>query len=132
MLLRRYFSFAVLIFAVVSSASAHDVTMQIKILSAESRQFQGPPDVPRDCTWRDISAYCDMSSPKTYIENTMLVQKPDGASVEIGCTIYNRWSRCTDLPVNQNFQARLTKRGLDIKYSDQRGKMRHQLYEILK
>jgi hypothetical protein len=65
------------------------------------------------------------------VENTMVVQEPDGKSLEIACTVYNRWSNCINLPVNQSFQARMGKHGLEIRYLDQHGKMRKQVYEIL-
>jgi hypothetical protein len=71
-------------------------------------------------------------APKTYVENTMVVQEPDGNSLEIACTVYNRWSHCTSLPVDQSFEAWMGKRGLEIRYMDQHGKIRKQLYEILR
>jgi hypothetical protein len=116
----------------VASPWAKDLPFQIKVLSGESRQFQGPPFPPTNCEWRDISAYCYNSSPETYVENTMVVQEPDGKSLEIACTVYNQWSSCTTLPVNQSFEASMGKRGLKIRFVDQRGKMREQLYEINK
>jgi hypothetical protein len=62
----------------------------------------------------------------------MAVLEPDGKSLKIACTVYNQWSHCTSLPVNQSFQARIGKRGLEIRYFDQHGKMRTQLYEVLR
>lgn len=116
----------------LASAWAKDSPFQIKVLSGETRQFQGPPFPPVDCEWRGISAYCNDSSPVTYVENTMVVQGPDGKSLEIACTVYNQWSPCTTLPVNQSFEASVAKRGLKIRFVDQHGKMREQLYEINK
>jgi hypothetical protein len=116
----------------VAAASSKHFPLQVKVLSAESRQFQAPPLDPPNCNWKDISAYCYGSSPETYVENTMVVQAPDGKSLEIACTVYNQWSHCTNLPVNQTFQARMAKHGLEIRYLDQRHKMRTQLYEILR
>jgi hypothetical protein len=115
----------------MASAWSKDLPLHIKVLSAESHQFQGPPLVPRDCNWRDISAYCYSSSPDTYVENTMVVEESNGKSLEIACTVYNQWSHCTSLHVNQSFQAWLGKHGLKIRYLDQHGKMRKQVYEIL-
>jgi hypothetical protein len=120
-----------LLLAATVSAWSKDWPLQIKVLSAESRQFQDPPLVPRDCEWRDLSAYCYSSSPETYVENKMAVETPDGKHLEIACTVYNQWSHCANLPVNRTFQARMTKHGLEIRYLDQHGKMRKQLYEIL-
>jgi len=114
------------------SAWSKDLLLQIKVLSAERRQFQGPALAPLDCNWRDISAYCYSSSPETYVENTMVVQEPDGKSLKIACTVYYQWSHCASLPVNQSFQARMRKRGLEIRYLDQHGKVCRQVYEILR
>jgi hypothetical protein len=115
----------------LTSAWSKDVPLQIKVLSAESRQFQGPALDPPNCNWRDISAYCYSSSPVTYVENEMVVQESDGQSLEIACTVYAQWSPCTTLPLNQSFQAWTVKHGLKIRYPDQRGKWRNQVYEIL-
>jgi hypothetical protein len=101
------------------------------VLSAESHEFQAPPLAPRDCGWRDYSAYCNNSSPETYVENTMVVQEPDGKSLRIACTVYNQWSNCTGLPVHQTFQARMVKHGVEIRYLDQHHKWRKQVYEIV-
>jgi hypothetical protein len=116
----------------LASAWAKDLPLQIKVLSAESHQFQAPPLDPPNCNWRDISAYCYSSSPETYVENTMVVQEPDGKSLEIACTVYNQWSHCATLPVNQRFQAWMGKHGLKIRYLDQHGRMREQVYEIVR
>jgi hypothetical protein len=128
----RLFFVVTLLLAAMASAWSQDLPLQIKVLSGESRQFQGPLLDPPNCNWRDISAYCFGSSPQTYVENTMVVQEPDGKSLEIACTVYNQWSNCTSLPVNQSFQARMGKHGLEIRYLDQHGKMRKQVYEILR
>lgn len=116
----------------LASAWAKDLPLHIMVLSAESRQFQGPRLDPPNCNFQDIDAYCYGSSPETYVENTMVVQEPDGKSLEIACTVYNQWSHCTSLPVNQSFQAWLGKHGLEIRYLDQHGKVREQAYEILR
>jgi len=128
----RLFFVVTLLLAGMPSAWSEDLPLHIKVLSGESRQFQGPPLAPPNCNWRDIDAYCYSSSPQTYVENTMVVQEPDGKSLEIACTVYNQWSHCTSLPVNQSFQAQMGKHGLEIRYLDQHGKMRKQVYEILR
>jgi hypothetical protein len=128
---RRFFFVVTLLLAATGSAWSKNWPLHVKVLSAENHEFQGPPLVPRDCEWRDLSAYCYSSSPETYVEHTMVVQAPGGKSLEIACTVFNRWSRCTSLPVNQSFQARMTKHGLEIRYSDQHGKLCKQVYEIL-
>jgi AMMECR1 domain-containing protein len=61
----------------------------------------------------------------------MVVEEPNGNSLEIECTVYNRWSHCRSLPVKQSFQARIGKHGVEIRYLDQHGKMRKQVYEIV-
>jgi len=128
----RFFLVATLFLAAMANAWSKNLPTQIKVLSAESSQFQGPPFPPPNCEWRDLSAYCYSSSPVTYVKNTMVVQEPNGKSLEIGCRVYNQWSHCTTLPVNQSFQAWMGKHGLKIRYLDQRGKWRKQVYEILK
>lgn len=114
----------------VTSAWSKDWPLPVKVLSAESHQFQAP--APPKCDWRDISAYCYSSTPAIYVENTMVVQEPDGKSLEIACTVYNQWSRCASLPVHQSFPAHMTKHSMEIRYRDQHGKMRKQVYEILR
>ena len=111
-------------------AWSNDSPLRIKVLSSESYHFQGPPLEQLYCDWRDLSAYCFDSRPNTYVENTMVVRELDGKSLEIACTVYNQWSRCTTLPVNQTFEAWTTKHGLKIRFLDPQGKMREQLYEI--
>jgi hypothetical protein len=124
--------FAVLILSTGASASLKQLPFPVKVLSAESRRFEAPPLLPPNCNWKDISAYCYSSSPQTYIENTMVIQEPDGNSLEVACLVYGPWSHCADLPVNRTFQARLQKHGVEIRYLDQHHKMRKQVYEIVK
>ena len=115
----------------MASAPPKPIPLQIKVLSAESHTFLRPPFYPPNCNWRDLDAYCDNSSPVTYVENTMVVRESSGQSVEIACTVYDPWSRCVDLPVNQTFQAKSEKRGLEIRYQDEHHKWRKELYEIV-
>ncbi len=123
------FAFSTLFLA---NAWSKELPFQIKVLSGTTHQFQGPALAPANCDYHDISAYCSNSSPITYVENTMVVQKPNGNSLEIACTVYNQWSHCTTLPVNQSFQAWMGKHGLEIRYSDQHGKIRKQVYDVLR
>ena len=131
MLFRFYVAVLVLLSA-AANVMAKPVTLQVKVVSAESRTLQGPPLVPHDCTIWDLSAYCYGSSPVTYVENTMVVREADGKSLEIGCTVYAKWSHCSDLPVNHTFEATTKKNRLDIRYVDAHHKWRTQRYEILK
>jgi len=127
----RFFLVLAFFLAAVASSWPKDLPLRIKVLSGESHEFQGSPLAPPNCNWRDISAYCYGSSPRTYVENTMVVQEPGGKSLEIACTVYNRWSHCAALPINQSFQARMGKHGVVIRYVDQHGKVHEQVYEIL-
>jgi hypothetical protein len=117
--------------AALTSSWSKELPFQIKVLSTESHQFQGAPLDPPNCTWRDISGYCTSSRPQTYIENKMVVLEADGKKLEIACTVYNPWSHCTSLPVNQTFRARTRKNGLEIRYRDQHGKWQKQVYAVL-
>jgi hypothetical protein len=128
----RLFFVVTLLLGAMASAWAKDLPLQVKVLRVESHQFEAPPINPPNCNWRDLTAYCYSSSPKTYVENTMVVQEPGGKSLKISCTVLNRWSHCITLPVNQTFRARMRKQGLEILYPDQHGKMRKQVYEILR
>ena len=127
---RIYAVFAVILFA-MADASAKRLSFPVTVLTAESHQFQAPPLDPPNCTLRDFDAYCHHSSPVTYVEKTMVIREPSGQSVEIACTVYTHWSHCADLRVNQTFQATEEKRGLDIRYLDDRHKWRKELYEIV-
>jgi hypothetical protein len=124
-------SLLALIVATAASSTAKPPSFQVKIVSVESRSFQGPPLVPRDCSWWDLSAYCYSSSLVSYVENTMVVQEENGKSLEIGCTVYAKWSHCVGLPVNGTFAATMKKDGLEVRYPDAHHKWRKQLYEIL-
>jgi hypothetical protein len=125
----RFFIAAAVFWAGAANASPKHV--QVKVLSATSYQFQSPPFFPPNCNWRDISAYCTNSSPVTYVRNTMIVQEPNGRSLEIGCTVEDEWSHCAALRVDQTLQAKKTKNGLEIRYLDLFGKWRKAVYEIL-
>lgn len=127
----RWFFILLLFLPTMASSSAKPTPFHIKVLSAESQNFQAPPLAPPNCNFEDLNAYCSSSRPETYVAKTMVVQDGNGKSLKIGCTVYNQWSHCAALPVNQTFEARLEKRGLEISYLDQDHKMRKQLYEIL-
>ncbi len=132
--MHRRISFVVIFFlfrAAPASGWPQSLPIQVKVLSAESHPFQGSLLDPPNCNWHDIDAYCTSTTPETYLENTMVVQEANGKLLEIACTVYNQWSHCTTLPVNQSFQARMEKHGLEIRYLDQHGKMREQVYRIL-
>ena len=104
--------------------------LQLKVLTAASHRVEGPPLVPTDCGIRDYDGYCHGSAPVPYVENTMLVREADGTVLHVGCWVYNRWSHCADLPVNQTFEAKKEKHGLAIQYFDEHHKLRTQLYEV--
>jgi hypothetical protein len=127
-----FFLVLTVLLATLTSALDRNLPFEVKVLSAESHEFQAPPVAPSGCNWREFSAYCHSASPETYVENTMTVQAPDGKSLQIACTVYNQWSHCADLPINQTFQAKLVKHGgLEIRYVDQQNKVRKQVYQIV-
>lgn len=113
------------------AANSEEASFSLRVLSAESREFQAPPVAPIDCNWRDYSAYCLNASPETYVENTMTVQATDGKTFQISCVAYNQWSNCTTLPIDNTFKAKPVKRGLEIRYVDTHNKLRKQLYTIV-
>jgi hypothetical protein len=116
----------------MASASSKVLPFEVKVLKAENYTFKSPPIIPHDCNQQDFSAYCYGSKPVGYVENTMVVREPDGKSLQIACTAYNRWSHCVDLPVNSTFEAKMERHGLEIRYPDQNQRMRKQLYEIVR
>jgi hypothetical protein len=122
---------ATLFLSVMASASSKPLLIKVIVLKAYSYTFRSPPIIPHDCNQQDLSAYCYGSKPVGYMENTMVVREPDGKSLPIACTAYNRWSHCADLPVNSTFDAKMERHGLEILYPDQNHKMHKQLYSIL-
>ena len=56
---------------------------------------------------------------------------PNGRQIEIGCTVYAPWPRCSTLPVNQTFPARMEKDGLQMRYLDEHHKWRTENYDLL-
>ncbi len=118
--------------SVMANASSKPLPIEVKVLKAESYTFRSPPIIPHDCNWQDLSAYCYGSKPIDYVQNKMVVREPDGKSLQIACTVYNRWSHCADLPVNSTFEAKMERHGLEIRYLGPNHKIRRQLYEILR
>jgi hypothetical protein len=127
----RWFLILLVFLPTMASSSAKPTALRVKVLRAESQDFQAPPLAPPNCNFEDLNAYCYGSKPENYVARIMVVQDSNGKSLKIGCTVYNQWSHCAALPVNQTFEARLEKRGLEISYLDRDHKMRKQLYEIL-
>ncbi len=121
-----------LFLAVAASALAKDKgnLFHVKVLSSGSHQIQAALPDPPNCNWKDISAYCYDSSPETYIENMMIVQEDDGTVLHVACTEYYEWSHCVNLPVDQSYEARMTKEGLEIRYLDEHHHMRTQVYQV--
>jgi hypothetical protein len=116
----------------LSSAWANDRPLRIKVLRSESTHVERPVANPPDCNWKDLSAYCYSSTPENGVENRMEVEQPDGSSLEISCTANGPSSQCAKLPVNQSFDAWKESRGLVIRYRGANGKMRKQLYRIVR
>jgi|HubBroStandDraft_4_1064222.scaffolds.fasta_scaffold04716_4 hypothetical protein len=122
---------ATVFLSAMASASSKPLPIEVKVLKAESYTFKAPPIIPHDCNQQDLDAYCYGSKRIDYVQNTMVVREPDGNSFQIACTVYNRWSHCTDLPVSSTFEAKMERHGLEIRYPGQNHKMRKQLYAIL-
>jgi len=111
--------------------AAPRVPVQIKVLSNEQRLTIGAPSVEKNCTWRDLSAYCTSSTPETYVEKSMVVEERNGQSMRIRCTVLNRWSSCANLPVGKTFEAWSKKGALIVRYTDSRGKQHEQKYDVV-
>jgi len=125
------FVIASVFLSAIASASSKTLPLEVKVLNADSYTFEAPPAAPLDCNLPDFSAYCHSSKPVVYVENTMVVQEPDGKSLKVACTVYNRWSQCADLPVNQTYPAKIEGHNLEIQYLNRHHKMHKERFEIL-
>ncbi len=124
-----FLSFLALVTAVGWS---RQLPIHIKVLSAATREVRIPVLTPPDCNWKDLSAYCYSSSPQKYIENTMVLQEQNGRALQVQCTTEEQGDKCIILPVNQSFDAWKEKNVLQIRYPDQRGKVRKYVYQIVR
>ena len=70
----RWFFILLLFLPTMASSSAKPTPFHIKVLSAESQNFQAPPLAPPNCNFEDLNAYCSSSRPETYVAKTMVVQ----------------------------------------------------------
>lgn len=121
---------AILFFSLFASASSNQSSFQVKVLHAESHTVQRPPVILSGCDQEDLNGYCDSSIPEPVVENTMVVQKPDGSTLQIACA-QDTAPHCVSLPANQSYSARQVKRGLEIRFSDAHEKLHKQVYDIV-
>lgn len=118
----------VLFVALFASATEKNALIRITVLDAETHSVavEGS-DVPKNCDQVNFDAYCH-NSKTAQVTNTLLVQQGNEPPFRVVCTNETRFSRCLPLPKGQSFDARREKRGLDIYYADDKGKLRQQLY----
>ncbi len=122
----------VLMLSGLTAYASSRAATQIKILSStEWSTTEAAQEGQSGCNWHDISAYCSSSTPETYVEKSMRVLDSNGRSMRIACTMFNRWSRCANLPVGQTFQAWEKNRSLIVRIPDSKGKQHDQKYEIV-
>lgn len=124
-------SCCILFLVVIASASPAHSWKKVTVLDSETRSVEGPADVPRDCTFWDYDAYCQNSSPKTYVEKLATVREADGKTLKVECTIFNPWTYCPDLSANETVEAKRVKRGIEILYQGRNHKQRKAVYEIV-
>jgi len=102
--------------------------MHIRILDSQTQAVsRGENGVPRNCDQVNFDAYC-RSSTYTPMISTLLVQEGDGPPFRITCTIESRYSKCVPLPIGETFDARREKHGIAVYYTDDKGRLRQQLY----
>ncbi|MGA2002932.1 MAG: PEGA domain-containing protein [Terriglobales bacterium] len=112
-------------------AHAATRTMRIKVLDSETRSLaiEGS-SVPKNCDAVNFDAYCN-NSKGAVMMNTLLVQEGNDPPFKISCTVDTRYSRCVPLPKGQTFEARRQKRGIEVSYTDDKGKFRSQMYSLV-
>jgi len=105
--------------------------MRIKVLDSETRSLaiEGS-SVPKNCDAVNFDAYCNHSKGAVMM-NTLLVQEGNDPPFKISCTVDTRYSRCVPLPKGQTFEARRQKRGIEVSYTDDKGKFRSQMYSLV-
>ena len=114
--------------ALFASAAAKKDTIRITILDSETRSLSlGGNGVPDNCDQVTFDAYC-RSSRSAPLKNTLLVQEGNDPPFRVACTVESKFSRCMSLPKGESFDARKEKRGIDVYYPDDNGKVRQQLY----
>ncbi|MGD0569064.1 MAG: PEGA domain-containing protein [Candidatus Sulfotelmatobacter sp.] len=131
--MRRIFALlAGLLLAVVSANAASENTVRITVLDSSTRASTADNNngVPQNCEQLTFDAYC-RSTTNVPLISTLLVQEDDKPPFRISCTIESRFSRCIPLAKGESFDARREKHGLEVYYTDDKGKERKQLYRLV-
>jgi len=114
--------------SVCAGAAVKNGAIRITVVDSQTRSVTlGDSDVPKNCDGVNYDAYCH-NSKAAEITNLLLVREGDRAPYWVSCNIETKWSRCAPLPKGESFDARQEKRGLNIYFVDDRGKVRQQLY----
>lgn len=112
-------------------APAVQRVMRVKVLDSETRSLDvEASSVPTNCEQLTFDAYC-RSSRNSVVTSTLLVQEGNDPPFRISCTINSKYSRCVPLPKGQSFEARREKHGVLLFYTDDKGKIRSQLYSLV-
>ena len=120
-----------LLAALIANAASLKDTVRITVLDSETRT--STPDnngVPQNCEQLTFDAYCRSTS-NVPLVSTLLVQEGSEPPFRISCTIESKYSRCIPLAKGESFNAKREKRGLEVYYVDDKGKVRKQLYTLV-
>lgn len=121
-----------LLAAMFANATSKTNLMRITVLDSQTRSVSlGGNDVPKNCDQVNFDAYCN-NSRAAILTNTLLVQEDNGPEYRVSCTIETRFSSCAPLPKGESFDARKEKHGLVVYYVDDKGKVRKQLYTLVR
>ena len=121
-----------LLAAMAANAASRNNAIQIKVVGSETRSL-GVDDnngVPLNCEQLTFDAYC-RSSRTAPLVNTLVVQEGDKPPFRIRCTAESKLSKCTPLEAGSSFDARREKRGIVVYYTDDKGKLKSQLYTLV-
>lgn len=120
-----------LLAAMSANAASVKDTVRITVLDSETRA--SAPDnngVPQNCEQLTFDAYCRSTS-NVPLVSTLLVQEGNDPPFRISCTMESKYSRCIPLPKGESFDAKKEKRGLEVYYVDDKGKVQKQLYSLV-
>lgn len=121
---------AFLLFAVLANAGSKD-TLRITVLDSATRALAADNNgVPLNCEQLTFDAYC-RSTINAPLLSTLLVQEDNGPTYRISCTVESKYSRCVPLAKGESYDAKRTKRGLEVYYEDDKGKTRKQSYTLV-
>jgi len=112
-----------------SATSRKDI--QIKVLDSQTQSLGlGNNAVAMNCDQVTFDAYCRSSNTARQM-NTLLVQEGNNPPFRISCTAESKLSKCVHLPAGENYEARKEKKGVTVYYTDDKGKLRSQLYTLV-